>query len=156
MFFNTAHSFLPFIPRRRISIPGKYFPKIFSPKLCKGSRSFLLLDYCRCCMSFHEFYCLILVPRQLDKGLFSCLLDIYVEGKCVSTSLTVTTIEVKGTLYREHLLLSRGTSKQCPLFPMDLVVRHVMACLGTAVSFSQLILKYFFRCICNFHENETW
>lgn len=67
---------------------------------------------------------------------FSCLLDIYVEWKWVSTSLTVTTIKVKGTLDREHLLFSRGTQKQCTLFPVDLVVRHVMALLGMSFFFS--------------------
>lgn len=82
------------------------------------------------------------------------------EGKWVSISLTVTTIEVKGTLDREHLLSSRGTSKQCTSFPVDLVVRHVMAHLGTAVSFSHsryafYLLAFLIKCMCHFLENET-
>ncbi len=59
-------------------------------------------------------------------------------GKWVSIYLTVPTIEVKGTLDREHLLSSKGTSKQCTLFPVDPVVRHVMARLDTVVSFTIL------------------
>lgn len=78
---NRLRCFLPisfccsFISSFRSTQPAFLYWQIFSKskvsqKLCKWAWSLLLLGNYSCCMSFHNFLCIILVSRQLDKGYF--------------------------------------------------------------------------------------